>query len=432
MANPTFDDYSCVVQNLKLLAAANASLASSTAVRDTRGLPIYATGSNAFTFKVRTASLGVAALRFFKRPDDGHQFTYEQIANHLNRAAANSLVSGGSLLSVDYSPDGVQLDGKRLPCVTMPWSEGSRLDNWLDTNQKDPKALAQLSEAFRQTISSLMRCRVAHGDLQHGNMLISLGTSRDAVKLTMVDYDGMWVPGIPPGQGRELGHPNYQHPSRTGAHHNEHIDRFSAISIWLGLELLRVQPALRPPQAEHVVFNREHYAAPQHIVGIADQVATLNDDLRRWTLRFANICRSSIDTVPPLDDFINFRAGSEDTSWMSKGVQPRPAPPPPPPEKRWIDAADRQGLAAKVGTSITIRGRAVAPPKVIIRPGYYLTIVSFENGAVQASWFSRPGMWRDSYAGANLEASGTLVRDRKYGLMLRLNSSNDALRAVRR
>ncbi|QLQ08322.1 MAG: hypothetical protein HZY76_21580 [Anaerolineae bacterium] len=47
---------------------------------------------------------------------------------------------------------------------------------------------------------------IAHGDLQHGNVLVA------ADELRLIDYDGMYVPPLSGRESHEIGHRNYQHP----------------------------------------------------------------------------------------------------------------------------------------------------------------------------------------------------------------------------
>ena len=62
--------------------------------------------------------------------------------------------------------------------------------------------------------------------------------------LTLVDYDGMYVPAMQGQKARELGSPDFRHPLRTENDFNEHIDDFPVISILLSLRLIAADPSL--------------------------------------------------------------------------------------------------------------------------------------------------------------------------------------------
>ena len=62
--------------------------------------------------------------------------------------------------------------------------------------------------------SSCARREVAHGDLQHGNVLLVPGASANSLAVKLIDYDGMCVPALAGSKSGEVGHPAYQHPQR--------------------------------------------------------------------------------------------------------------------------------------------------------------------------------------------------------------------------
>jgi hypothetical protein len=87
--------------------------------------------------------------------------------------------------------------------------------------------------------------------------------SSPAVKL--VDYDGMWVPGLADRPAGEVGHPAYQHPQRLaeGTYRRE-VDHFPLLPIATALDCLRVGGLLlglhtpspdSPPLEDAVVSN---------------------------------------------------------------------------------------------------------------------------------------------------------------------------------
>ncbi len=67
---------------------------------------------------------------------------------------------------------------------------------------------------------------IAHGDLQHGNILVN------NLEFKLVDYDGMFVPPLSGRDSNEIGHRSYQHPGRTKANFGPYLDNFSAWLIY--------------------------------------------------------------------------------------------------------------------------------------------------------------------------------------------------------
>jgi hypothetical protein len=96
---------------------------------------------------------------------------------------------------------------------------------------------------------------VAHGDLQHGNILVRGGS------IDLVDYDGMWVPALQGRDATETGHRAYQHPERSGEDYGLELDRFSALVIYLSLAALERRAALweRFHTGDNLIFVREDF-----------------------------------------------------------------------------------------------------------------------------------------------------------------------------
>jgi len=96
---------------------------------------------------------------------------------------------------------------------------------------------------------------VAHGDLQHGNILVRGGS------IQLVDYDGMWVPALRGRKATEIGHRAYQHPKRSEQDYGQEIDRFSALVIYLSLAALEGDATLweRFHTGDNLIFVREDF-----------------------------------------------------------------------------------------------------------------------------------------------------------------------------
>ena len=73
----------------------------------------------------------------------------------------------------------------------MNWVQGLTLTRWVSDNVHKPAAVAHLSRRFDELIRDLTAAGMAHGDLQAGNLLVA-----DDGRLHLVDYDGMYVPGL--------------------------------------------------------------------------------------------------------------------------------------------------------------------------------------------------------------------------------------------
>ena len=72
----------------------------------------------------------------------------------------------------------------------MQWVEGVTLNNYIERNVDNSALMGTLAEHFKTMMLALHSDGIAHGDLQHGNILIRGNDFK------LVDYDGMFVPDL--------------------------------------------------------------------------------------------------------------------------------------------------------------------------------------------------------------------------------------------
>src|SRR5262249_24224520 len=143
--------------------------------------------------------------------------------------------------------------------LKMEWVEGERLDRYIEKNLSNPSALLSLAKLWVQMVKALRQASVAHGDLQHGNVLVVQGGLR------LIDYDGMFVPRLSGRGSHEIGHRNYQLPRRTEADFGLYLDNFSAWVVYMSLIALGVDPELRKHFRggdECLLFSRQDFEQP--------------------------------------------------------------------------------------------------------------------------------------------------------------------------
>lgn len=136
--------------------------------------------------------------------------------------------------------DSSQCSDEEFPVVVMEWVEGDTLDAYLNRNLNDKYELEMLSYRFNRMAAWLLSQPFAHGDLKPDNILV-----RKDGSLVLVDYDGMFVPSMKGEKAREIGSPDYRHPSRTDSDFNEHIDDFSIATIALSLKSIALNSILK-------------------------------------------------------------------------------------------------------------------------------------------------------------------------------------------
>ncbi|MFF2955233.1 hypothetical protein ACFVVU_28255 [Kitasatospora sp. NPDC057965] len=185
---------------------------------------------------------------------------YQEISNHLSSISLGDLPQQWKM-EFEYLPQGVQVDGLWYPALKMEWAEGETLLQWLESHHQDKKSIEAAVGRFKDLMMGLSAAGVAHGDLQHGNILVA---SDDTLRL--VDYDGMYVPALSGLLGTESGHRNYQPPSRGVEDFGSGIDNFSAWVIYLSLSAVAADPSLwgqlHEPDAEHLLLERADFETP--------------------------------------------------------------------------------------------------------------------------------------------------------------------------
>jgi hypothetical protein len=224
------------------------------------GIPLSWCGNFAIVFKLVSPTGEAWAVKCFTREVADQQGRYGHISRHLEQSRKRFAVQ------MEYQAEGLLLGGKPYPIVKMAWVEGQTLNELVRSQAGSPGTLSQLGQLWLRLASELREARMAHGDLQHGNVLLVPGKSASAMVLRLVDYDGMWVPdldGKPPG---ERGHPNYQHPERlrSGGYFRE-VDRFSHLVIYTAFQSLITGGAALWSQhdnGENLLFREADFAHP--------------------------------------------------------------------------------------------------------------------------------------------------------------------------
>jgi serine/threonine protein kinase len=170
------------------------------------------------------------AAKVFIKAIPQRQERYEVTSRSLRMARP------ASILSFEYQPEGILVDGEWFPVLLMEWGEGETLldycsDHFEDQNLDIPNEI--LCANWIRLMQDLQAVRIAHGDLQHGNILVG-----DHGRLLLVDYDGMYVPAMKGMQALELGLTAYQHPQRKESFFNPQLDNFSALVILFQLMVM--------------------------------------------------------------------------------------------------------------------------------------------------------------------------------------------------
>ena len=331
---PTGREYSEVVQNPRS-AFEDLELQGGTIEPDRLGLPKPRSGSFAVVYKVACSSRSWA-LKCFTREVSDQQRRYAAISTHLRAVMLPYMVG------FDYLPQGVRLRGQWYPVLKMEWVSGQPLIGYVESHLRDPASLITLASRWVAMMKALRLAGIAHGDLQHGNVLV-VGS-----ELKLVDYDGMFVPTLAGARATEVGHPNYQHPGRATMPFGPNLDNFSSWTIYVSLVALSIDPSLwgRVKGGDDCLLFRGHdFAAPEIADVFKVLVSSTDEGLRSLIELYRDLLHLRPEQIPPLDEpRIPVGLSSPPPrypSWLDdnlKGKRPAAAHAGVPPEPIQIDA----------------------------------------------------------------------------------------------
>jgi predicted Ser/Thr protein kinase len=232
MAYPSAEDYIRAVQNPASAFLVPAFQAAEFVTDPIWGMPVPASGTAAVVFQAEVGGED-RALRFFLREDLADRTRYRALEQRLDHPAIRQRVA-----SARWVGQAIRIGPRTYPMIDMQWVEGQPLDAHVrvlaEHDRRD--ALWALAVQWRTMLRELQAAGFAHGDLQHGNVLVADGTLR------LVDFDGAWIEELrdhsPP---KEDGHRNYQRTARVW---NRWMDTFPGLVIYIGLLGLAIDPTL--------------------------------------------------------------------------------------------------------------------------------------------------------------------------------------------
>ena len=207
-------------------------------VLDKYGEPYRSSGAFAVVFKMKDEQTGKCyALKCFTEEQEGRAEAYRQIAEELE------FVDSPYITSVKYLEKEIFVDSncenEEFPVLLMDWIEGETMETYIAANYTDTHAMAMLCYRFCKMAAWLRSQSFAHGDIKPDNIMV-----RPDGTLTLVDYDGMFVPAMKGQKSPTIGTKDFSHPLRTIDDFDETIDDFALASIALSLKAISLNPPL--------------------------------------------------------------------------------------------------------------------------------------------------------------------------------------------
>lgn len=379
---PTGGQYRDAVYNTDLCFK-DPALKGGTVNTDNLGMPKLISGNFASVFTVRSRSSTQRwGVKCFTRFVDHQEVRYQRISEALRP------VKKPWRVEFDYLSEGLMCEGHWYPALKMEWVEAVELIPFVEKNLRDPSRLADLAAKFARMVEDLATLGIAHGDLQHGNLLVT-----SAGELKLIDYDGMYVPSLAKMGACEIGHANYQSPARTSSTWGPYLDNFSAWVIYASLVALIIEPALwtllRDDGDEALLFKKDDFGDQRASRAFQFLSQSPVSDLQRLGAEIKMLWAPDVRTIPPLDPRV-LPAPSIQSSVtavpLPAGGSSAPAAPPVP---DWVIQAQAgvQGAPPTHQGTAWITGHLPTLPLVVFQPSRLAVrlLAGFVIAAVAAS-----------------------------------------------
>ena len=265
-----------------------------TPVQDDHGEPYRSSGAFAVVFKMQDKSTGkYYALKCFTEEQEGRAEAYRQIADELD------MVDSPYITSVKYMEKELfvdcQCEEDEFPVLLMDWVEGETMETYIAANYHNQSAMSMLCYRFGKMAAWLRSQSFAHGDVKPDNIII-----RPDGSLTLVDYDGMFVPSMKGCKSPTVGTKDFCHPLRTMDDFDETIDDFSLASIALSLKAISMNSTLLDTYgaSDRLLFSEKDYRNPasSKVISALQELMCDKDFCTLYSLFMLALARKELST----------------------------------------------------------------------------------------------------------------------------------------
>jgi hypothetical protein len=351
---PTQTDYNNALQSPARVFAVP-ELQKGTVELNRLGVPRARSGAFANVYKLSCGTRQLA-VKLFLYPNTLRQERYQAVSEHLRTVRPSCLVP------FIYHDRGIRIGGEWFPVQTMDWVKGDSLGEWVRARVKghDLAALDDMAGRWTALVRELKAARIAHGDLQHDNVLVVND------RPVLVDYDGMVVPRLIGHEALEWGKPAYQHPRRREQPLSLELDDFSAWVILIALRAVVRDASLwhryvEQTSNENLLFTEDDQRRPLRSPLWDELEQHFDPEVAAWARRLrATLPDGAFDAIPSFegDDFDGLGAlcaarppdweALADPRWAGRPLPPALAAPVAEARRR-VEARDRLARATAAG-----------------------------------------------------------------------------------
>lgn len=267
------------------------------------GQPKARSGNFATVYRGYRADNSEFAIRVFNRRQDERLEHYRTVSEYLEGRYVSSIVN------FEYDERGIRSagDGKKYPLLIMEWVPGITLFEWTRDRSREnySEALLIAADVWLHLVRELADNEIVHGDLQHGNVMVS-----PAGHFKLVDYDCMCVPSLIGRRNLEIGMSPYQHPGRNA----ETVlfpgmDNYSSLFIYVALRALAAAPHLwvtyvDRPEYDKLLFRQADFENPAASALYRDLMNSPDEQVRDLSHYLFELYRYDLHDVPPVDEVL--------------------------------------------------------------------------------------------------------------------------------
>ena len=234
-------NYPLITEYLQSIASSEDNLDQLSHLRpvlDDHGEPYRSSGAFAVVFKMQDPASGKCyAHKCFTEEQSGRAEAYRLIAEELS-AVDSPYITAVQYYDKELFVDSSCADETEFPVLLMDWVEGITMEQYIRENHQDSTKMQWLCYRFCRMAAWLRSQALAHGDIKPDNVIV-----RPDGSLTLVDYDGMFVPAMKGQQSPTLGTRDFSHPERTVEDFDETIDDFALATTALSLKAIALDAA---------------------------------------------------------------------------------------------------------------------------------------------------------------------------------------------
>lgn len=266
--------------------------------RNANGRLISYAGGFSVVYPYETTNGEKWAFRCWHADVSNSRRRYEIISTAIQKAHLDFLCK------FEYIEKGINVEGNVYPTTRMRWIDGITLKDYICENRDSKELLQALANNFLILIHALHSQLLAHGDLQHGNILVD-GNHR----LYLVDYDSFYCPELKGEPDNVTGLPDYQHPARcNNMSISEKLDYFSELIIYISILAISENPSLvdkyKLEGADHLLFSKEDFENIRNSQ-IYNDIHALGKEFQDMLNVLEEYLKcGSIDELLPFDDLL--------------------------------------------------------------------------------------------------------------------------------